>query len=202
MTQASLLKITANGSTTSPVLRGNWYLSRILGDPPPPPPSGIPALEPDIRGSTSLRDLLARHRSDTSCARCHDAMDPVGMAFEGFDVMGGWRDRYRTAEGTGQPVDRWVRGQPVKYGWGADVEPYGDLPGGGHFEGIRDFKRLMLTRQEQVAGSLMERLVTYATGSKPSFSDRRWIREVSRELVESGKGLRTLIREVVLSERF
>src|SRR4029077_20840722 len=85
MTQASVLKVTANGTTTSPVLRGHWITERILGLETPPPPA-VPSIEPDIRGAVTIRQQLERHRADTSCARCHSKMDPPGFALESFDV--------------------------------------------------------------------------------------------------------------------
>jgi len=103
ITQASVLKITANGTTTSPVLRGVWILERILGDPPAPPPPGVPALEPDTRGATTIREQLDKHRSSRSCSVCHSKIDPAGFALENFDVLGGWRDRYRSID-EGAPV--------------------------------------------------------------------------------------------------
>src|SRR5581483_10814513 len=96
LTQASILKVTSNGTTTSPVKRGAWILSRILGKPPHPPPPGTPVIEPDIRGATTVREQLAKHRSQESCAVCHRNIDPPGFALESFDVMGGYRDRYRS----------------------------------------------------------------------------------------------------------
>ena len=95
MTQAIVLKVTANGTTTSPVLRGAWITERLLGDVVRPPPPGTPAVEPDIRGATTVRQQLEKHRSQESCASCHDKMDPPGFALESFDVMGGWRNHYR-----------------------------------------------------------------------------------------------------------
>ena len=95
ITQASVLKVTANGTTTSPVVRGVWMLERILGVHPSPPPPGIPAIEPDIRGAVTIRDQLEKHRSDAACASCHAKIDPPGMALECFDVIGGHRTRYR-----------------------------------------------------------------------------------------------------------
>ncbi len=94
ITQASVLKVTANGTTTSPVIRGNWIAERILGVRVSPPPS-VPAVEPDIRGAVTIRQQLELHRSDTNCASCHSKIDPPGLALEAFDVMGGYRQRYR-----------------------------------------------------------------------------------------------------------
>ena len=95
--------MTANGTTTSPVLRGAWVLDRILGTPPPPPPADVPAIEPDIRGATTIREQLAKHRPIASCARLPRKIDPPGFALESFDCIGGWRDHYRT---TGQRRSR------------------------------------------------------------------------------------------------
>jgi hypothetical protein len=97
-----VLKVTANGTTTSPVTRGAWVLERILGTPPPKPPADVPAVEPDIRGATTIREQLAKHRQVASCASCHARIDPPGFALESFDVIGGWRENYRTT-GKGNP---------------------------------------------------------------------------------------------------
>jgi hypothetical protein len=92
------MKHTANGTTTSPVLRGVWIMEKLLGQPPPPPPKNVPAVEPDIRGATTIRALLAKHTESQTCASCHAKFDPVGFAMENFDVMGAWRDHYRGME--------------------------------------------------------------------------------------------------------
>ena len=94
LTQGAVLKVTANGTTTSPVVRGVWVAERLLGQHIPPPPEGIPAIEPDIRGAKTIREMLAKHRSDVSCASCHRKIDPPGFALENFDPSGKWRDKY------------------------------------------------------------------------------------------------------------
>ena len=100
LTQGAILKITANGTATSPVLRGGWIMDRIIGEPAPPPPPGVPAVEPDIRGAKSIRELLALHTESPVCASCHAKFDPVGLALENFDVAGRFRTHYRgTTEG-------------------------------------------------------------------------------------------------------
>src|SRR5271166_4791651 len=78
LTQAGVLKVTANGTVTSPVRRGAWVMTKIVGQPPDPPPGDVPALEPDVRGTTSVRELLAKHRTNASCAACHKKIDPPG----------------------------------------------------------------------------------------------------------------------------
>src|SRR5207302_5346596 len=95
MTQAAVLKVTANGTTTSPVVRGAWIMERILGQKPPPPPPSVPAVEPDIRGAVTIRQQLDKHRTLETCNACHAKIDPAGFALENFEVMGGWRERYR-----------------------------------------------------------------------------------------------------------
>ena len=94
LTQAAILKITANGTTTSPVPRGAFVMDRLFGKPPEPPPANITAVEPDVRGATTIREQLAKHRNQATCASCHAKIDPPGFALESFDVIGGWRERY------------------------------------------------------------------------------------------------------------
>src|SRR5262249_48043318 len=87
--QASVHKVTANGYSTSPVLRGVWIMKNILGQTPQPPPANVAAIAPDIRGALTIRDQLQKHRRDDSCASCHRKIDPLGFALEQFDVLGG-----------------------------------------------------------------------------------------------------------------
>src|SRR5206468_7813624 len=96
LTQGAILKVTANGTTTSPVPRGAFVMDRLLGQPPEPPPPNIPAIEPDVRGAKTIRDQLDKHRSNAACASCHAKIDPPGFALESFDVIGGFRTRYRS----------------------------------------------------------------------------------------------------------
>ena len=105
LTQAAILKITANGTTTSPVPRGAFVMERLLGQPPEPPPPNIPAIEPDVHGARTIREQLDKHRADAACASCHAKMDPPGFALESFDVIGGLRTRYRSI-GEGEPAPR------------------------------------------------------------------------------------------------
>src|SRR5207302_7523111 len=119
LTQAAVLKVTANGTNTSPVVRGAWVLDKILGTPPSPPPKDVPAIEPDIRGATTIREQLAKHRKIASCAACHAKIDPPGFALENFDVIGGWRDNYRSS-GNGQAVV--IDGRRLPYLKGPKVE--------------------------------------------------------------------------------
>ena len=202
MTQASVLKITANGTTTSPVLRGAWIMERILGKPPPPPPPGVAAVEPDTRGATTIREQLEKHRSVASCAACHAKIDPAGFALENFDVLGGWRERYR-ATGNGKPeVGFGKNGQPFTFHSAQNVDASGDLPGGGKFQNIRELKSLLLTDEKQIARNLTQQLVVYATGAPIHFGDRPRIEQILERAAASHYGVRTLIDEIVQSELF
>jgi mono/diheme cytochrome c family protein len=199
LTMAGVLKVTANGTSTSPVTRGVWVLERILGTPPPKPPAGVPAVEPDIRGATTMREQLARHRQVASCAACHARIDPPGFALESFDVIGGWREHYRTT-GNGKPVV--LDGRRMPYLRGPKVDPADVLPDGRKFADIDELKQLLLKDKDQLARALAEKLLTYATGGAPEPADRPDVEAVVRKVREAGYGLRTLIHEVVQSRPF
>jgi hypothetical protein len=183
-TQGAILKVTANGSTTSPVVRGAWVAERLLGNEIPPPPSGVPAIEPDIRGATTIRQQLAKHRADTACASCHRLMDPVGFALENFDPAGQWRKNYRITDGSGKhrypPIDA------------AD-----SLADGSRFSSIDEFKTVMADRPEQLARNLAGHMVVYGTGARLSFVDRDAIAEITRKSAEKSYGVRSILHAVV-----
>ncbi len=199
LTMASVLKVTANGTYTSPILRGAWVLDRILGTPPPRPPEGITAVEPDIRGATSIRDQLAKHRKLASCASCHAKIDPPGFALESFDVIGGWRTYYRTT-GNGKTV--MVDGRRMHYLQGPKVDPADEMPDGQKFRDIDEFKQLLLKNKDPIARALTQRLVTYATGATVQTVDQKEIEAIVRSIREHDYGLRTLVHEVVQSDLF
>src|SRR5262249_48933689 len=158
-------RVTANGTTTSPVLRGAWIMERILGMPPPPPPPSVPAVEPDTRGATTIRAQLDRHRTLQTCAACHARIDPAGFALENFDVMGGWRDRYRAIAEGPQAPGIGHNGQKFTFCDGPTVDASGTLPDGRTFGDIRALKRLLMNDERQLARNLTRQLVVYATGA-------------------------------------
>ncbi len=201
LTQASVLKVTANGTATSPVIRGAWVAKRLLGEPLPPPPADVPAFEPDTRGSTTIREQLAKHRSLKTCAACHDRMDPPGFALENFDAIGGWRERYRGEKG--DAPERKFHGRGIwEYKLGPNVDAAGQLPDGRTFANIDDFKKLLLERQDQVAHNVMENLLVYATGAGLQFADRATLDETVARLQADGGGLRSMVHAIVQSAVF
>jgi len=199
LTMASVLKVTANGTYTSPILRGAWVLDRILGTPPSPPPEGVAAVEPDIRGATTIREQLAKHRQVESCASCHAKIDPPGFALESFDVIGGWRDYYRTS---GRGKAALVDGRRMPYLQGPPVDPADVLPDGRKFQNIDEFKQLLLSDKDQIARALTTRLATYATGAPVRAADQPDIEAIVERIREREYGLRTLVHEVVESKLF
>ena len=199
LTQAAVLKVTANGTTTSPVTRGVWVTDRILGTPPPKPPADVPAIAPDIRGATTIREQLAKHRQDPACANCHSRFDPAGFALESFDVIGGWRAAYRTT-GNGKPVT--VDGRRMPYHEGKKVDPADVLPDGSAFADVDEFKRLLLTDKDRLARALAVRLLTYATGAAPEATDRAEVGAIVAAVRGKNYGFRALVHEVVQSRMF
>ncbi len=202
LTMASVLKVTANGTSTSPVMRGAWVLDRILGQPPSPPPENVAALEPDIRGATTIREQLAKHRQIESCASCHVDIDPPGFALENFDVIGGWRDHYRTTSWARHVKEVVIDGRKMQYYHGLKVEPADVLPDGRRFANIDEFKQLLLADKDQLARALTTKLLIYATGAAPSSGDEAQIDVIVAKVREKNYGFRSLIHEIVASELF
>jgi hypothetical protein len=199
-TQASVLKVTANGTTTSPVLRGAWIMERILGKPAPPPPPGIAAVEPDIRGAKTIREQLDKHRTNKSCNVCHAKIDPAGFALENFDVMGGWRDRYR-AIGDGEKVPGYAKsGQPFEFHMTQPVDASGALPGGASFKDVRELKRLLLQDERQIARNFVNQLVIYSTGAPVWFGDRPKVEAILDRT--KNYGVKSLIEALIESDIF
>jgi hypothetical protein len=196
---AGVLKVTANGTTTSPVMRGAWVMDRILGTPPPPPPDNVPALDPDIRGAKTIREQLAKHRSIESCAACHRKIDPPGFALESFDCIGGWRDNYR-ATGNGERV--FVDGRRMPYLKGKKVDPADVTADGKRFENIDGLKQILLEDKPRLARALTTKLIAYATGKAPQPSDREAVAAIVHKIGAKDYGLRSLIHEIVESELF
>lgn len=199
LTMASVLKVTANGTTTSPVMRGVWLLDKILGAPPRRPPADVGTIEPDTRGSSTIREQLDKHRQLESCAVCHVKIDPPGFALESYDVIGGWRDYYR-ATGNGKPVI--IDGTTMRYLHGPKVDSSCVMPDGRPFANIDEFKRLLLEQKDQFARALASKLIAYATGAAPDITDQPAIAAMAGAIKSKHDGFRSLVHEVVQSKMF
>lgn len=216
LTQAAVLKVTANGTATSPVLRGVWVMERILGIPRLPPPPNIPAVEPDATGAVTIRQMIEKHRADAACASCHAKMDPPGLALENFDAIGGWRDRYRLAgqpkkirkgkEVVEEPFVEIVSGAAhrnrIKLRLGSEVDATGELADGRKFTDVNGLRALLLADPDALARNLARQLLIYATGAGIRFSDRAAIDAIVARTRTTQHGLRSLVEEVVASELF
>lgn len=204
MTQASVLKVTANGTNTSPVRRGAWVLTHLLGQPPNPPPPNIGSVEPDTRGTNTIRELLAKHRDDATCNACHRSIDPPGFALECFDVIGGFRTNYRNHKsGSGEQPNEDFAGRKIwEYKIGMPVDASGQLPTGQPFSGITQYKKMLLSKKGQVARSLIENLIVYSTGAKIQFADRAEVQRILDVCKKKDYGMKTMLYEIVASKIF
>jgi hypothetical protein len=204
LTQASVLKVTANGTTTSPVERGVFVMTQLLGDPPPPPPPTVPAVEPDISGATTIRQQLAMHREDPSCASCHTKIDPPGFALESFDVMGGYRTRYRSVEIGDEIPDLLIHGgRRSGVRESLVVDSSGQMPDGTTFADIDAFRQwLVSTQRSQLGDNLLRQFIIYATGRPVGFADQQEFDRLLQSLESSDFGIRSMIHVVVQSQLF
>lgn len=202
LTQASILKITSNGTSTSPVVRGAWIMDRLIGQPPPKPPASVPAVDPDIRGAKTIRELLALHAAEESCSACHARFDPVGVALENFDIFGRWRTRYRGLE-KGDPVSGIDRaGHDFSYALTSSVDPRGKLLDGREFQNVRELKTILTANDRQLARNLLHQFTVYSTGTPVRFSDRLEIEEMLDACADDGYRVRDLIHSLVQSRIF
>lgn len=201
LSQAGILKVSANGTNTSPVLRGIWVLERIMGITPPPPPAGVPGVEPDTRGASTLRELLDKHRDSPNCNACHQKIDPLGFALEVFDPVGNYRQNFRTM-GTGKKVTRLVHGQYTRYKEGLPVDASGIFADGRKFSNFIEFRNQLLKDQELVAKAITKKLLTFASGREMGFSDREEIDAIVKRSAKNNYRLRDIITEIVNSKIF
>jgi mono/diheme cytochrome c family protein len=213
ITQASILKLTTNATYTSPIKRGAWILERILGTPPAPPPPNVEAIEPDIRGAVTIREQMALHKTQQVCASCHRKIDPPGFALENYDILGGWRERYRVSKG-GEGIDyvplanhpnrkkeSW-KTSPQRVYLAKPVEAFGETSAGEAFADIDEYKKILLRDPNQIARNLAEKLLVYSTGSPIEFADRRSVEKIVKAAREDNYGFRTLLHAVIQSPVF
>lgn len=181
-TQPGLMTATANGVETSPVIRGVWVLENILGTPPSPPPPDVEPLPTNTREATDVRELLDLHRKNEACYSCHAKIDPMGFAFENFDVVGRWRDKYKRAR---DPIDTSAT-----------------LSNGREIADIIEFKKMLFERKDLVIRCLTTKMLTYATGRKLEATDRGEIEKILNKLSQNDNRLRDLVNLVVQSSIF
>jgi hypothetical protein len=159
LAQGALLATTSYPDRTSPVLRGKWLLNNILGLPIPPPPAGVDTNLETKPGTipASIRERLARHRTNPSCNSCHSVIDPLGFTLENFDVIGGWR----TTDESGKPVDA-----------------HGTTSSGAKIEGLAGLRAFLLDQPDQFPHTVTEKLMAYALGRPLEYYDQPAVRQI------------------------
>jgi hypothetical protein len=183
--KGAVLMAAAYPNRTSPVLRGAFILRHIEGVPPANPPPNVPTLDEKDIGTTkalTMREMMAKHRSNPTCASCHAVMDPLGLALENFDATGKWRDRDRYA--------------------GVAIDSSGKLPDGTPINGPDDLRKSLLGRPEQFVQTLTEGLLTYATGRTLEPWDMPAVRRIVRGTASSDYRFSSIVQGIVRSEQF
>ena len=185
---AGVLTVSANGVETSPVTRGVWVSENILGIKPPPPPDVVPAIEPDVSGATTIRERLAKHRTDQTCNECHRKIDPLGFSLESFDPIGRWRATYAKPKGNA-PAPK--------------VDSSGEFGSGETYADFHGFKRILVdSRTDVFARHLIKQFLSFGTGRHMEAVDDFVIEDILETVKRDGYGLRTLIVECLASEIF
>jgi hypothetical protein len=180
--QGSILTLTSNADRTSPVVRGKWILSNLLGAPPNPPPVNVPPLKEnqDRPAPVSMRAQMQEHRANPTCAGCHKVMDPLGFAMENFDAVGAWR----TSDAAG-PID-------------ASAE----LADGTKVDGIVGLRQALLKRPKIFVSTMTEKLLTYAVGRGLNFDDMPAVRKIVRESAGQDYRFSSIVLGIVESVPF
>ena len=189
ITQGSVMKITANGTVTSPIPRGVWFLESILGIHLPVPSNEIPAFEPELKEGFSLREGLKKHNENAACATCHKKIDPPGFAFENFDPIGQYRTNYRIH------ANRSFR-------LAGEVDSSGRTSSGSRFKDIQGFQQIILRQKDQITKSFIDKLSIYATGKEIGFSDYEELKKIIAASKRQQLGVRTLIHHFIKSSIF
>ncbi len=185
MGKGAILMAAAYPNRTSPVLRGKFILTNIMGVPPANPPPGVPALNDKDIGTTralTVRELMAKHRASPTCSSCHAVMDPLGFALENFDATGMWRDKDRFA--------------------GTVIDSAGELPDGTKINGPDDLRKALLRRPDQFVQGFVENLLTYAMGRERQYYDMPTVRKIVRDAAAKDYKVSTIVQAVVKSEQF
>jgi hypothetical protein len=180
--QASILTITSYPNRTSPVQRGKWILTNVLGTPPTPPPPNVPELKENGENAKpkSLRERMEAHRADAVCAGCHKVMDPIGFSLENFDAIGRWR----TTDD------------------GAAIDPSGTLFTGARIDGAAALRNMLTARPETFVGVMTEKLLTYALGRGVEYYDMPTVRKIVSDAGSQDDRFSSLVMGIVKSTPF
>ena len=179
----SILAVTSFPGRTSPVVRGNWILSELLGTPPPPPPPNVSQFDERVAENERLtsRQKLERHRTNPNCYACHSQIDPLGFALEEFEWFGQHRSERR----------------------GRRVDSSGQLPGGDVFRGLTGLCHALLSeRIDDLTTQVTRRMLSYALGRQLEYYDEATVRDLVRDMHAADRRMQTLIRGIVQCDTF
>lgn len=186
---AGLMTLLSDGTRTLPVRRGAWVLEKLLNDPPPPPPPNAGEIQPNTAGARlTVRERLAKHRSEPNCASCHAKLDSYGLALENYDAIGRWRER-QNGEGITGPQ-------------APNIDPSGALKSGREFSDLAGYKAALLAEKERFIRAFSEKLLTYALGRPVGYVDNATLEQITTSAARSDYRLQDLIQAVVFSEPF
>ena len=176
----SILALTSQNNRTSPVLRGKYVLTNLLGTPPPSPPAVVPPLDENPGQAKSMRDRMEEHRKSPACSGCHKLMDPIGLALENFDGIGRWRT-----------VDN-----------GAIIDPASELADGTRIDGPVALRQAILRRPDMFARNMTEMLLSYGLGHGIEYYDMPFVRAIVKDAERSGYRFSSLVLGIVKSAPF
>jgi hypothetical protein len=181
MTTGAVMVMTSSPFRSLPITRGSWVSSVIFNDPPEPPPDDIPDLRADDKTlqkeGLTVRQKLNQHSSDAQCASCHVKIDPFGFALENYDLLGRWRDHYRT---------------------GLKVDASGKLFGKHEFTDIVGFKDAILAEEDLFAKAFIGHLLSYALGRELTLADRIATGEIADASRAGGYRMRDVIKNIAV----
>ncbi len=192
VTQASIHSVTSNGTRTSPVVRGAWIMKTLLGTDPGLPVANVGEIASQVPGidKATVRQRLAIHRENPSCARCHDKIDPLGLAMENYNAAGEWR----LQEGHGYQ-GRIEKDDPI-------IDASAKMPDGAEFVGVEGLQLQLLGKEDFFLNSLSKQLHTYALGRELGFADRAAVKSSIAHMKQNGRTLTSLIDFIVTSPAF
>lgn len=194
--QAGLLKLTSSKFATSPILRGTWILKNIYGRKLNPPPDLV-FDEPDIRGATTVKEMIEKHKNSVTCNRCHARIDPLGLALEHYDEMGLWRDEYRHVE----MMSLENKNTTVEHR-AAPIDSHATLPDGRSVGSLSELKAVLMEDRVEVIKGIMAKLASYALGREIGIRDEAMIDEIYEQVADSDYSLRAAIHAIVAHDSF
>jgi hypothetical protein len=178
--KGGILMSTSRADRTSPVLRGKWILENLIGIAPPPPPPNVPPLDTKPGAAPrTIRERMAMHRAP-GCVTCHQLIDPLGFALEGFDAVGAWR----THE-AGAPIDASSR-----------------LADGRSVNGVGELRAALTARPDAFVQTLTEKLLTYALGRGLQQYDMPVVRSIVRDAKTKDYSFNAVVMGIVRSVPF